>query len=186
MDDDKIIDLFLSRDEQAISETSSSYGKFLLQAAKRITESDADAEECVNDTYLQVWNRIPPDEPRGYFRAYLFRILRHIVLDLCKKRGAEKRSAVLTEITEELSQVISDGQDSQTELERKQLGETINAFLSEQKEQSQAIFIRRYYNAESVVDISKSLGMNENRVKSILFRMRAKLKERLEREGYFI
>ena len=186
MDDDKIIELFLSRDERAISETSSVYGKFLLQAAKKITESETDAEECVNDTYLQVWNRIPPDDPRGYFRAYLFRILRHIALDLCRKRGAEKRSAVLTEITAELSEVISDGEDAQTALEYKELGAIINAFLAEQKKLDRSVFVRRYYDAESVSEISKSLKMNENKIKSILSRMRKKLKDRLRGEGYFI
>ena len=186
MDDEKIIELFLSRDERAISETSSLYGEFLKKAAMRITESKQDAEECVNDTYLQVWDRIPPDEPRGYFRAYLFRILRHIALDLCRRRGADKRSATLTGITEELSEVISDGEDAQSELEYKELGKLINGFLKEQKELNRSLFVRRYYNAESVADISKSLGMNKNKIKAILFRMRNKLKERLEREGYFI
>ena len=186
MDDDKIIDLFLSRDERAISETSASYGAFLFRSAKKITENDNDAEECVNDTYLQAWDRIPPDEPRGYFRAYLFRILRHIALDKCRKRNADKRSAVVTEMTEELSEVISDGTDAQSELEYKDLGELINAFLKKQKEPDRSIFILRYYNTESVTDISKRLQMNENKVKAILFRMRGRLKKYLESEGYQI
>ena len=186
MADDKIIELFLSRDERAINETSSLYGDFLKKAAMRITESRQDAEECVNDTYLQVWDRIPPDEPRGYFRTYLFRILRHIALDLCRRRGADRRSAVMTEITEELSEVISDGEDAQSAVEYRELGELINAFLKEQKDPDRSVFISRYYNAESIADISNRLGMNKNKIKAILFRMRNKLKERLEREGYFV
>lgn len=184
MDDDRIIDLFLSRDERAITETSSKYGAFLLAAAERITNSKADAEECVNDTYLRAWNGIPPAEPRGYLRMFLLRIVRHAALDICRKSVTDKRSAVMTEITEELGQCFSGGDDVQTKIEYKELGELINSFLKKSKEAERSIFIRRYYMTQSVEQISKSLGMNKNKVKSILFRMRNRLKAYLESEGY--
>lgn len=186
MDDDKIIDLFLARDERAITETSSKYGAFLFSAAERITASSTDADECVNDTYLQAWNGIPPAEPRGYFRTYLLRITRHAALDICRKRDAEKRSALMTEITEELENCLSDRQTAESAVEYKELGALINRFLKQQKELDRNIFIRRYYMAHSVEQISKSLGINKNRVKSVLFRTRNKLKVYLESEGYFV
>ena len=181
MDDKEIIGLYIARDEKAIAETSAKYGGYLKTVAQNITDDEADAEECVNDAYMQAWNNIPPDEPYDYLKVYLSRLTRHAALDKCRKR-----SAVITGITEELSQCVSNGRDAQAELEAKELGKLINAFLKKQKPLYQAVFIRRYYQTESVEYISKKLNLSQSKTKSILFRMRNKLKEYLESEGYNI
>jgi RNA polymerase sigma-70 factor (ECF subfamily) len=186
MDDKEIIGLYIARDEKAIAETSAKYGGYLKTVAKNITDDEADAEECVNDAYMQAWNNIPPDEPYDYLKVYLSRLTRHAALDKCRKQSADKRSAVITGITEELSQCVSNGRDAQAELEAKELGKLINAFLKKQKPLYQAVFIRRYYQTESVDDISKALHISQSKIKSILFRMRNKLRENLESEGYDI
>ncbi len=186
MDDNEIIGLYIARDEKAIAETSAKYGGYLKTVALNVTGDDADAEECVNDAYIQAWNSIPSDPPYGYLKIYLCRLARHAALDVCRKRSADKRSAVITGITEELEQCVSDGSDAQTELESRELGKLINAFLKKQKPLYQAVFIRRYFQTESVADISKKLGLSQSKTKSIMFRMRNKLKEYLESEGYNI
>ena len=186
MDDDGIINLFLSRDEKAIAETSAKYGGYLKTVALNLTDDSADADECVNDAYMQAWNSIPTDLPYGHLKIYLGRLARHAALDVCRRRSADKRSAVITGITEELSQCVSNGRDAEAELEAKELGGLINAFLKKQKPLYQAVFIRRYYQTESVDDISKALHISQSKIKSILFRMRNKLKECLESEGYDI
>ncbi|MBO4423800.1 MAG: RNA polymerase sigma factor [Clostridia bacterium] len=184
MNDDEIIGLYLQRNENAITETSSKYGGYLKTVALNITGDGADADECVNDAYMQAWNSIPDEAPYGYLKVFLTRLVRHAALDVCRKRNADKRSAVITGITEELEQVVPAGGDAQTELESKELGRLINAFLKKQKPLYQAVFIRRYFQAESVAAVAKSLSLSQSKVKSILFRMRNKLKEYLEREGY--
>ncbi len=186
MDDKEIIGLYLARDEKAIAETSSKYGAYLKTVALNVTGDEEDAEECVSDAYLQAWNSIPPDQPYGYLKLYLSSFVRHAALDKCRKQSADKRSAVITGITEELSQCVSNGRDAQAELEAKELGKLINAFLKKQKPLYQAVFIRRYYQTESVEYISKKLNLSQSKTKSILFRMRNKLKEYLEKEGYDI
>ena len=186
MDDKEIIGLFLARNEKAIAETSAKYGGYLRTVALNITGDGADADECVNDAYMQAWNSIPPDEPYGYLKIYLSRLARHAALDVCRKQSADRRSAVITGITEELSTCVTNGRDAETELEAKELGGLINAFLKKQKPLYQAVFIRRYYQTESVDDIAKALNLSQSKIKSILFRMRNKLREYLESEGYDI
>ena len=92
MEDSSIVDLYLARDERAICETDGKYGKKLYSISRRITENGADAEECVSDTYLDAWNRIPPHEPRAYLFAFLARIVRAASIDLCRKNTRQKRT----------------------------------------------------------------------------------------------
>ena len=51
MDDKKIVDLFIKRDESALTETEQKYGRYCHFVANTILGSDEDSEECVNDTY---------------------------------------------------------------------------------------------------------------------------------------
>ena len=90
MQDEDIVKLYLERDEAAIKETSDKYGGKLRRLSFDIVKDDMSAEECENETYLQTWNSIPPNEPYSYFFAYLARITRHISLNLCRQRDALK------------------------------------------------------------------------------------------------
>ena len=72
MDDSKIIALFNERSEKAISAVSRKYGKLSLRIAENILKNKEDAEECVNDAYLVLWNKIPPESPSP-LSAYLFK-----------------------------------------------------------------------------------------------------------------
>ena len=76
MEDEKIIDLYWERKDEAIMETQAAYGRQLQTIAQRIVQSYEDAEESVNDTYLAAWRTIPPKRPK-YFFAYLAKICRN-------------------------------------------------------------------------------------------------------------
>ena len=106
MDDDKIIELYLSRDESAIRETQEKYGSRLRQTAYRILENHGAAEECENDTYLEAWNCIPPHEPRGYFFEFLLRIIKHAAIDACRRNNRLKRKADFCELTKEMEECL--------------------------------------------------------------------------------
>lgn len=106
LDDNRIVDLYLSRDEAAISQTSEKYGSRLRNVAYGIVEDLHTAEECENDTYMEAWNSIPPHEPKSYLFAFLARITRHIALDFCKERSRLKRSAFISELSAEMEQCI--------------------------------------------------------------------------------
>lgn len=181
MDDIKLIDLYWHRDESAIDRTASVYGPSLQRLAIRITGNDADAQECVNDTYLAAWNAIPPARPRAFF-AYLAKICRNFAFGVLDKRNAEKRSAVMVELSQELAQCIPDRM-AEYRMESRETGARINRFLRGLKEEERLIFLRRYWYGDNIVDIAINLRITESKVKTQLHRTRAKLREFLEQEG---
>ncbi|MBQ7923223.1 MAG: RNA polymerase sigma factor [Clostridia bacterium] len=184
MEDGKIVELYLSRDESAISQTAEKYGKKLRTLAYGITEDGQAAEECENDTYLQAWDSIPPHEPRTYLYAFLARITRHIALNMCRSRNALKRNGHICTLTEEMEQCIPSPDDSACRLDDMALTEALNGFLAALSEEKRNIFLRRYWFMDSVAAIAKRFALSESKVKTTLFRCRSQLREYLVKEGY--
>ncbi len=184
LDDNRIVDLYLSRDEAAISQTSEKYGGRLRNLAYGITQDLHSAEECENDTYMAAWNAIPPHEPKDYLFAFLARITRHIALDFCKARSRLKRSAFISELSAEMEQCIPAADDAQRRVDAMALCEVINAFLAALSDEKRNIFMRRYWYMDSIAAISRRYGLSQSKVKSILFRSRKQLRDYLDKEGY--
>ena len=184
MEDDKLVSLYLLRDESAISHTAEKYGSRLRGIAQRITGDAATAEECENDTYLEAWNRIPPHEPRSYLAAFLSRIVRNLSLNRCAERECLKRGAWVTEFTEELEQCIPASGDVGQELDGAELGRVISLFLHGQSKEKRVMFVRRYFYLDTIEAIAKGFRCSESKVKTRLFRMRKELRRYLEKEGY--
>ena len=180
MEDSKIIERYFQRDETAISDTKECYGERLRAVAFRILQNKQDAEECENDTYLKAWESIPPHRPR-YFFAYLAKICRNTALHMLEKSNAEKRQAVMVELTAELSECLPD-QKSTEAVSTRELGEIISTFLATISQENRIIFVRRYFLTESVSEIALALGVSQSKVKSSLFRTRNKLREALTKE----
>ena len=166
MEDTDIIELYWSRSQEAIRETKKKYDKLCSHIADRILHSREDAEECVQDTYLAVWNRIPEERP-SYFRAFLCKITRNIAMDRLDYNLAGKRSRQQTISFEELEETFSD---------------TPN--LTEGPVKQRRILVRRYFFMDSVVQIAADMNMNINSVKSILRRENRKLRAHLRKGGY--
>ena len=184
MEDAEIVDLYLARDERALTETAARYGPRLRGLAGRILEDGAAAEECENDTYLEAWNSIPPHEPRGYLCAYLMRITRHLAIDRCRAQSRQKRACRLEALTEELADCLPSSEDVEGHLDAKQLGEAINAFLRALPEEKRNVFLRRYWYCDPVSEIARRFGYGESKVKTMLHRTRNELREHLEKEGF--
>ncbi len=184
MEDEKIIRLFFLRDEAALHHTAQKYGTRLRSISFGITADERTAEECENDTYLQAWNSIPPNEPKTYFYAFLSRIVRHISIDRCRKRMSLKRSGYLVELTDELAACLPTSDDVACTMDAKMLGETINRFLLTLSQEKRIIFIRRYFYLNSISEISHRLSISESKVKTTLFRVRNDLRSYLIKEGY--
>ena len=180
MDDKKIIELYFRRDEDAITQTKECYGERLKALAYRILRSSEDAEECENDTYMKAWESIPPQQPQHFF-AYLAKICRNTALNMLEKQKAEKRSAVIVELSHELSECLPDKQSLEDTAEQ-ELCEIISEFLKTVSKENRIIFIRRYFLSEAISDISKALSISESKVKSSLFRTRNKLRDYLSKE----
>jgi len=175
MDDSKIIALFWQRDERAIAEFIASHKRLCLCAANEITDNSHDAEECFADTCLAVWNSIPPQNPKS-LRAYALRICKNFALNLVKAKSTQKRSAVLVELDECLSDTIPN-------MEPTEIGRMIDSFMETLPKREAVIFVRRYNCSQSVKDIAASVGMTENQVSKILQKLRKKLQKHLEKEG---
>lgn len=182
MDDGMIVDLYLARDEAAISNTAEKYGSRLRSLAQGIVEDRQTAEECENDTYMKAWKSIPPHEPRTYLYAFLARITRHIALNRCRDEKRLKRHAEICELTAEMEQCIA-APDDEIRTGDEELAGAINTFLAGLKEEKRNIFVRRYWYLDSISDIAKRYAISESKVKTTLFRCRERLREHLEKEG---
>ena len=186
MEDTDIIDLYLVRDEGAIKETATKYGRLLRQIAYSILNCEESAEECENDTYLRTWNLIPPNEPRDYFLAFLGKLTRHLAIDEYRKNHTIKRFARTVELSQEMEECIPAGKTEEgwERVEEEALLGAINSFLETRPEWQRKVFVRRYWFCDSITEISKRYGYSEGKVKTELCRMRTKLKAWLEKEGY--
>lgn len=182
MDDQRIIELFFDRNEQAIEETQKKYGAYCHTVAAGILSDRRDAEECVNDTYLHAWNAIPPQRP-NIFSAFLAKITRNLALTRYRANHREKRGGgSLALALEELEGCLPDPTGGSI-TDDVHLRDTLNAFVRDLPAQSRDIFLRRYWFVRTVPEIARELGMGESRVKMILLRTREKLREHLVREG---
>lgn len=184
MDDNRIVELYLLRDETAIKQTTEKYGSRLRSLAYGIVNDQQTAEECENDTYMEAWSAIPPHEPRSYLYAFLARITRHISLNCCRDRNRLKRCAFVSELSAEMEQCIPAPDDVECRMDDIALSKVINGFLNKLDEKKRNIFVRRYWYLDSVTAISKRFALSESKVKITLYRCRNQLREQLEKEGY--
>ena len=176
MDDSKIIELYMDRSEQAISETARKYGRYCHYIAYNILHNDEDSEECVNDTYLRTWNSIPPKRPNK-LQTFLGKITRNLSLNKYEKQSAEKRgSGQIPLILDELTECIPADRNSETLVEDMVIKETLDRFLENLSADARKIFVRRYWYMSSVKEIAEEYGLSESKVTVTLFRTRQKLK----------
>ena len=182
MEDGRIIDLFFERSEQAVRELEAKYGRGVKALALNILGDVRDAEECAADTYLAVWNSVPPRRPE-HLKAYTLAIARNLSLDRYQGMRARKRNSSYDLALSELEDCLASEGDAETELEARELARAVNRFLAGLSKEDRQLFVCRYYLAQPVKDIAVKLNVRSNRVSLRLFRLREKLKKYLEREG---
>ena len=181
MEDLDIIELYFARNEQAIKETEKKYGTLCKKIAYNILNNNEDAEECVNDTYVGLWNTIPPKRP-GNLKAFVCGISRNLSLKRIEADNRKKRSREMIVSLEELSCVLPDDNVCDG-IGEEDIGKAISRFLRNERETARNVFIRKYYFFDSVADIARYYGFTESKVKNMLFHTRSRLKEYLIKEG---
>ena len=181
MDDNKIVELYWERREEAIKETALKYGRLCTHIAKNILLSCEDSEECVNDTYFAVWNAIPNERPNR-FSAFISRITRNLALKKYEYISAAKRNPIAITSLEELGDCVSGTESPESEIESRRIEITIDKFLCRQSEEKRTVFIRRYWYFDSIENICENTGFTQSKVKSMLYEMRRKLRKYLESE----
>jgi RNA polymerase sigma-70 factor (ECF subfamily) len=180
----EIIALYQSRDENAIRMTAEMLGGYCYTVAYNVLNSREDAEECVNDAYLAVWNAIPPADPAS-LRSFVSSITRNLALNRYKEQNRDKRGGGQVPLAlEELSEVVSDTEDIPADYARQELLKSISVFLRGCSARDRGIFLDRYIRLESTEDLSARYRVKEAQVLLILSRTRKKLKAHLEKEGY--
>ena len=185
MEDSQIIGLYFKRDEAAISETRAKYGAFCHKIALNILSINEDAEECVNDTYLRAWSSMPPQKP-DRLGAWLGKVVRNIAINLWKKKHRQKRYAGMEQLLNELEDCIPSPVTVEQEIEEQKLTEVINTWLASLPQNDRILFVRRYWNGETVAYLARESGMSPANMAKRMYRLRKNLKFRLEEEGYLL
>lgn len=181
MDDLTIIELYFARDEKAIKETDIKYGRLCFTVAINILGNNEDSEECVNDTYLSVWNKIPPTRPNN-FMAFICKITRNLALTRQKYNNRMKRSPDAYVSFTELEGVLPDDK-IMPDFDNADIGKLIDEFLKSEKPEVRAVFLRKYWFFDSISDIAAKYSFSESKVKNMLYHSRNRLREFLMKEG---
>lgn len=182
LEDRQIINLFYERSEQAIEELDRKYGAAVRKTAANILRRTQDVEECTNDTWLGVWNTIPPQNPNSLI-SYVCRIARNLASVKYRSNTARKRNGQYDLVLDELAECIPSSVDVESELEAKELSAAVNRFLDTLSYEDRFCFVRRYWYADSVSDIAEQINGNSRRISVRLFRTRERLYRFLKEEG---
>ena len=176
MEDEKIIELFFGRSESAIKELAAKFEKVCMTVSMNILGSREDAEECLNDTYLAVWNTIPPQKPEN-LTAFICKIARNLSLKKSAYNSAEKRQGNYGICIDELNECIPAQHTVESETEFAELSDTVNKFISSLDKTNQFLFVRRYFFSDSYESLSKHTGLKEQAIRTRLSRIRSNLKK---------
>ena len=182
MQDSQIIELLFERDEASLAELERKYGAACYSVARNILGNDADAEECVNDSYLGVWNSIPPHRPQRLL-PYICRIARNLAIKKYHQNTAQKRNSFYDVALDELSDCLAAPDSPEMDVVAHETGECINAFLGKLDSLSRVIFVRRYWFSDSPEEIARLVGKSKNFVAVRLTRTRQRLREYLSERG---
>lgn len=184
MEDSRIVELYWERSERAISETSDKYGKYCYAIAYHILADAGDADESVNDTYLGAWNAMPPHRP-SVLSTFLGKITRRISINRWSEKRAEKRGGGQVPLAlDELSEVIASPDTPERAVAARELAAAVNRFLASLPELERDLFVCRYWFLVPVAELSERFAFSLSKTKSMLFRIRQKLRTHLEKEGF--
>ncbi len=186
MENGSIVELYWTRSEDAILETEKKYGRYCLQISYNILKNNEDAKECVNDTYVNAWNAIPPNRPQR-LSTFLGKITRNLSLQRYRKNCTAKRGGgQVPLVLDELEDCIPTISDVDHAIDEKVLSDVLSEFLMTLQKTERIVFVRRYWYLCSIKDIARMHGMSESKAKSILYRTRNKLKTHLKKEGIYV
>ena len=183
MDDKQIVDLYWARSEKAIEETEHKFGSYCRTVSYNILANAADAEECVNDTWLKAWNSMPTHRP-SLLAPYLGKLTRWLSLTRLREKNSLRRGGgELPLILDELAETLDSGEDTEQELEVRELNRALRRLVNALEKDEKEVFLSRYWYMASVKEIAEKTGFSESKVKTMLHRTRKKLLSQLKEEG---
>ncbi len=185
MDDAEIVELFWARDSEAIAAMEEKYGGYLNSLCISFLKSAEDAEECVSDTMMRLWETIPPQRPKS-LRAYASKILRNLTIDHWRANKSLMRDAVFTELTVELEECLPVIPSPEKIYGDREIAAVIERWVKSLPRQDRVLFLRRYWYGDSVEELARRRGVPAGRLSQKLWRLRAGLKRELKKEGISI
>lgn len=185
MEDKEIIELYIARSQNAITETDIKYGSYCRTIARNVLNDREDTDECVNDTYLKTWNTIPPVIPK-IFKAFIAKITRNNALNMYEKRTASKRNGGQAALSlDELSECIDSKNDTVAKVERSETIAALNEFLEKLEKNKRIYFMQRYFYMKPIKEIAEDNGISEGSLKTMLCRIRSDLKAYITERGLY-
>lgn len=181
MEDSRILDLFWARDEEAVSAVSAKYGPYCRTIARNLLGNAEDTEECLNDTWHQAWQRIPPQRPQ-HLKPWLGKVVRGIAINRWNRNHAEKRGSGLDLLLSELEDCIPGGAEPEKAVEDAELGAAISRWLRTLPQEDRVLFVRRYWHGVALNTLADEAGIPSNKLAQRMFRLRRSLRTALEKE----
>ena len=185
MEDGKIVELLYVHDENGLKETKNKYDNLLNSLSYRIVGNKSDAYECVNDTYMKIWDSIPPEKPI-YFQAFICKIIRQVSIDKYRYNHRKGRNSNNLVYLSDLDYEVKSNKNIEEEIQERLLIGTLNKFIDKLDVENKVLFIRKYFFFEDTKTLSKHYGLSETNINVKMLRIRNKLKKYLESEGYTI
>ena len=183
--DEKIIELFFERSEEAIQELDRKYGAICRRLSFSIVNDNQDTEECIQDAYLSIWNTIPPTKPDPLL-TYILKIVRNASVNLYRYKARDKRNSSFSIALQEIETFIAAENNVEAEIEAKELARIIESFLDTLTRTNRVIFMRRYWFGDSYKEIAEFTGLSEKNISVRLVRMRKQLKEYLSQKEVLV
>lgn len=183
MEDSVIIELYWTRNEDALIQTDRKYGPMCRALAFNILSDRQDSEECVNDTWHRAWNTMPPQRPDS-LRAYLGRIVRNLSISRLRARTAQKRGSGVTVMFSELEDCLPSTTQTDQEVDAKELASAISRWLRTQNTDDRVLFVRRYWYGDASHDLARKWDLLPNQMAKRMLKLRRSLKQFLEQEGF--
>lgn len=185
-DDSQLVEFLINRDDTSVNEIQKKYNNYLYSIVLRILKNQEDADECINDILLKIWETIPPNIPKS-LKAYIGTMTRNTALDFYRKINSQKRNPMFTEILEECQEVILNSDNvPEKYIENKEISNSINTYLEKITKTKRLIFIGRYYYGYSTSELGTKYKLSDTNIRSILYRMRKDLKKQLEKDGVLL
>lgn len=182
MEDRDIVELFWQRSSQALHALEETYGSQLRRLAGNLLSSPQDAEECVNDAYLGLWEGIPPARPQPLL-PYALRVVRNLCLKRYHWNTAQKRYSPFDVAYSELEGMLADFSGPEEHQDLQELRAALEEFLWKLSSQDRRLFLGRYWYGASHKDLAIRLGTTENNTAVRLSRLREKLRKHLLEKG---
>lgn len=172
MSDQELLRLLDTQPNEALAQILKQYGGLLNAVALAILQNPQDAEECIADTLLKLWNTRDRIEKPERLKSYLCAIARNAAIDRRRKHTPLPLSLELTE-TDALSEQI----------DALLLSELVTGAVHQLEQPTREIILQRYYGQWSIREIARYHGLSVRAVESQLYRGRKQLKTILSEGG---